>query len=90
MTRKNSPLIHAASSLILNATKHLAGIHDNMHLLPQSIIDSMFNRKFALIMAADSMVAMHIKSTILTSPALLPRFMPVDDLPPGSFLFKNK
>ncbi len=37
---KNSPLMHAASSLILNATKHLAGLPENMHLLPKNIIDS--------------------------------------------------
>lgn len=40
ITGKNSPLMHAASSLILNATKHLAGIPDNMYLLPKNIIDS--------------------------------------------------
>ena len=37
---KNSTLMHAASSLILNATKHLAGLPENMHLLPKNIIDS--------------------------------------------------
>ncbi len=40
ITGKNSSLMHAASSLILNATKHLAGLPDNMYLLPQNIIDS--------------------------------------------------
>jgi uncharacterized protein (UPF0371 family) len=40
ITGKNSPLMHAASSLIINATKHLAGIPDNMYLLPKNIIDS--------------------------------------------------
>lgn len=40
ITGKNSPLMHAASSLILNATKHMAGIPDNMYLLPKNIIDS--------------------------------------------------
>ena len=40
ITGKNSPLMHASSSLILNATKHLAGLPDNIDLLPKSIIDS--------------------------------------------------
>ena len=45
ITGKNSPLMHASSSLILNATKHLAGLPDNMHLLPKSIIDSIARLK---------------------------------------------
>ncbi len=36
---KNSPLMHSASSLILNATKHLAGLPDSMHLLPANMIE---------------------------------------------------
>ena len=40
ITGKNSPLMHASSSLILNASKYLAGLPDNMFLLPESIIDS--------------------------------------------------
>ncbi|MCK9326333.1 MAG: DUF1846 domain-containing protein [Bacteroidales bacterium] len=40
ITGKNSTLMHAASSLILNATKHLAGLPSTMYLLPQSLIDS--------------------------------------------------
>jgi uncharacterized protein (UPF0371 family) len=40
ITGKNSPLMHASSSVILNAAKHLAGLPDNMHLLPKNLIDS--------------------------------------------------
>ena len=40
ITGKNSPLIHAVSSLVLNAVKTLAGIPDNIHLLSPSIIES--------------------------------------------------
>jgi uncharacterized protein (UPF0371 family) len=40
VTGKNSPLMHAASSLVLNAIKHLAGIPDKIHLLPPNIIES--------------------------------------------------
>jgi uncharacterized protein (UPF0371 family) len=41
VTGKNSPLMHAASSLILNATKELAAIPDDIPLLPQNIIESL-------------------------------------------------
>lgn len=45
ITGKNSPLMHASSSLILNATKHMAGLPDEMYLIPQSIIDSVSHLK---------------------------------------------
>jgi uncharacterized protein (UPF0371 family) len=41
VTGKNSPLMHAASSLVLNAAKHLAGIPDTIHLLPPNITESL-------------------------------------------------
>jgi len=37
VTGKNSPLLYAASSLILNALKQLAGIPDWIHLLPENV-----------------------------------------------------
>ena len=40
ITGKNSPIMHAASSLVLNAVKELASIPDHMHLLPPNIMDS--------------------------------------------------
>ncbi len=40
ITGKNTPLMHASSSLILNAAKHLAGLPDSLYLLPKNIIDS--------------------------------------------------
>jgi len=40
VTGKNSPLMHAASALVLNTIKHLAGIPDAIHLLPPTIIES--------------------------------------------------
>jgi len=45
ITGKNSGLMHASSSLILNATKHLAGLPDKMYLLPENIIDSVTHLK---------------------------------------------
>jgi len=45
VTGKNSPLMHAASSLILNAIKDLAKIPDKIHLLSPTIIESIGNLK---------------------------------------------
>jgi hypothetical protein len=53
-------------------------------------LDSMFRRKFALIMAADSLVAMHIKNTILTAtPAISEKDIYFDIIPNGIFRFGN-
>jgi uncharacterized protein (UPF0371 family) len=41
ITGKNSPIMHAAASLILNASKHLAGLPDKLHLLPKNIMNSL-------------------------------------------------
>jgi uncharacterized protein (UPF0371 family) len=40
VTGKNSPLMHAASALILNAVKRLANVPDTIHLLAPSITES--------------------------------------------------
>jgi len=45
VTGKNSPLMHAASSLVLNAAKQLAGVPDTMPLLPGTIIESLAHFK---------------------------------------------
>ncbi|MDP2923220.1 MAG: DUF1846 domain-containing protein [Candidatus Omnitrophota bacterium] len=45
VTGKNSPLMHAASSLILNAIKTMAEIPDKIHLLSPNIIESIRNLK---------------------------------------------
>lgn len=45
VTGKNSPLMHAASSLVLNTIKQLAKIPDNIHLLSPAIIESVANLK---------------------------------------------
>ena len=43
ITGKNSTLMHAASSLVLNAIKHLAGIPDKIDLLSPMVINSISN-----------------------------------------------
>ncbi len=40
VTSHNSTTMHAASSLVINATKKLAGLPKEMHLLPQNIMES--------------------------------------------------
>lgn len=45
ITGKNSPLMHATSSLVFNSIKKLAGIPDKLHLLSPNIIDSIKNLK---------------------------------------------
>ncbi len=45
VTGNNSPQLHAASSLILHAIKHLAGIPGKIKLLPPNIIESVRNLK---------------------------------------------
>jgi uncharacterized protein (UPF0371 family) len=45
VTGCNSPLMHAAASLVMNAAKHLAGIPDDVHLLPPEVIGSIRHMK---------------------------------------------
>ena len=42
---KNSPLMHASSSLVINAIKHLADIPDEIHLLSPNVMESVGNLK---------------------------------------------
>ena len=68
---KNSPLMHAASSVILNAIKHLAGIPDKIHLLPPAITQSIatlkrdiLGRKTESMDLDETLVALSISATI--------------------------
>ena len=45
VTGKNSTLLHAASSLVLNAIKKMAEVPDRIHLLSPAIIESIRNLK---------------------------------------------
>ena len=63
ITGKNSPLMHAASSLILNATKLLANLPEEMHLLPKSSIDSLtFLKKEVL---TGKMISLDLEETLI-------------------------
>ncbi|MDD5195419.1 MAG: DUF1846 domain-containing protein [Candidatus Omnitrophica bacterium] len=63
ITGKNSPLMHAASSLIFNAIKKLAGIPDKIHLLSPSIIDSIRNLKKDILAAKT--VSLDLEETMI-------------------------
>ncbi|MBN1698195.1 MAG: DUF1846 domain-containing protein [Spirochaetales bacterium] len=45
VTGKNSTVMHSASAMVLNAIKYLAQIPDTIHLLPESIIASVWKLK---------------------------------------------
>ncbi len=63
ITGKNSPLMHASSSLILNAAKHLAGLPDSMYLLPKNIIDSVTYLKKDILNG--KMVSLDVEETLI-------------------------
>jgi uncharacterized protein (UPF0371 family) len=63
ITGKNSPLMNASSSLILNATKHLAGFPDKMYLLPENIIDSVAHLKKDILNG--KMVSLDVDETLI-------------------------
>lgn len=63
ITGKNSQLMHAASSLILNTVKHLAGIPDTLHLIPENVLDSIkFLKKEVL---KGRMVSLDLDETLI-------------------------
>ncbi|MFH1782077.1 MAG: DUF1846 domain-containing protein [Candidatus Omnitrophota bacterium] len=56
ITGKNSPLMHAASSAIINAIKHLAGIDDKVHILKPEIMSDLSKlKKDILSMTSESL-----------------------------------
>jgi uncharacterized protein (UPF0371 family) len=63
VTGKNSPLLHAASSLVLNATKHLAGIPDNIHLLSPHITTTLSHFKKDIL--GSRVVSLDLEETLI-------------------------
>ncbi|MFC1557924.1 DUF1846 domain-containing protein [candidate division KSB1 bacterium] len=63
ITGKNSPLMHAESSLILNAAKHLAGIPDEIDLLSPSIIQSLNHFKKDILQG--KMISLDLQETLI-------------------------
>jgi uncharacterized protein (UPF0371 family) len=74
ITGNNSPLMHAASSVIIHAIKHLADIPDKIKLLPPYITDSVrhlktqiLNEKSVSLDLEEALIAISISAT--TNPA---------------------
>ncbi len=63
ITGKNSTLMHAASSVVLNAVKHLAGFPDNLHLLPENIINSISYLKKEVLKG--NIVSLDLEETLI-------------------------
>jgi uncharacterized protein (UPF0371 family) len=74
VTGKNSPLMHAVSSMILNASKKLAGLPDNLQLLPPNIMKSLkylkeeiFSGKVVSLDLEETLIALSISA--ISNPA---------------------
>ncbi len=63
LTGKNSPILHAASSLILNAVKYLAKIPDKIHLLSPVTIESIGRFKESL--SINKTVSLDLEETLI-------------------------
>jgi uncharacterized protein (UPF0371 family) len=63
VTGSNSPLLHAASSLVLNAIKHLAGIPEKIKLLPDYIMNSVRSLKTEIL--GEKSVSMDLEETLI-------------------------
>jgi uncharacterized protein (UPF0371 family) len=71
VTGKNSPLMHASSSMILNAIKTLAGIPDEIHLLPPPVTRSLSHFKTDVLKGKttsldleETLIALSISATL--------------------------
>ncbi|MBN2302675.1 MAG: DUF1846 domain-containing protein [Lentisphaerae bacterium] len=67
---ENSTLMHAASCVVLNAIKKLAGIPDKIHLLPPNIIEAVSNLKKSVLKSKqlsldleETLIALSISAT---------------------------
>jgi uncharacterized protein (UPF0371 family) len=61
---ENSPLMHAASSLVLRAIKKSAGIPDEIHLLPQEIVESVAHLKENILMKKS--ISLDLEETLIS------------------------
>jgi len=64
LTGGNSPLMHAASSLVLNAIKKLAGIPDQIHLVQPDIVESISNLKKNILNAKS--ISLDLEETLIS------------------------
>jgi uncharacterized protein (UPF0371 family) len=63
ITGSNSPLLHAASSVVIHAIKHLAGIPAKIRLLPTSITDSVHHLKTEIL--KEKSVSLDLEETLI-------------------------
>lgn len=63
VTGKNTPLMHAASALVINTVKQLAGVPDEIHLLAPSIIESVARMKTEIL--GQNAVSLDLQETLL-------------------------
>ena len=63
ITGKNSPLMHAASSVILNAIKTLAEVPDKIHLLSPSTIESIGKLKASI--SNSNVLSLNVEETLI-------------------------
>lgn len=63
ITGNNSPLMHAASSLVIHAIKHLAEIPEKIKLLPKNITDSVRNLKTEIL--CEKSVSLDLNETLI-------------------------
>lgn len=70
VTGRNSPLLHAASSLVLNAAKALAGLPDPLHMLSPGVIESIgamkrgvFRRRTVSLNVEETLIALAVSAT---------------------------
>jgi len=63
VTGKNSTLMHATSSLILNAVKILAGIPDKIHLLAPTVTESIGNFKKNVLNSKN--ISLNLEETLI-------------------------
>jgi uncharacterized protein (UPF0371 family) len=63
ITGSNSPLLHAASSVVIHAIKHLAGIPAKIRLLPASITDSVHHLKTEIL--KEKSVSLDLEETLI-------------------------
>lgn len=77
VTGKSSPLMHAASSMIINAIKHLSGIPDKIHLLSPNIIDLIgkfkketLNSKTVSLDLSETLIALSMSAAANTATGL--------------------
>ncbi|MFC2166480.1 DUF1846 domain-containing protein [Acidobacteriota bacterium] len=64
VTGKNSPLMHAASSLVLNAIKDIAGISHDVPLLSDEILESITNLKRDILQSTS--LSLDLEETLIS------------------------